>query len=57
MLEQYKEVLTVKDLYEILPLGKNAIYDLIKSNKIKHIRVGAKIIIPKQYLIDYLKSA
>lgn len=57
MLENYKDVLSVYDLYEILPLGKTSIYNLLNTNAIKNIRVGSRIIIPKQCLIDYLKTA
>lgn len=57
MLENYKDILSVNDLYTILPLGKNSIYKLISDNKIKHIRVGNKILIPKQYLIEFLETA
>ncbi len=57
MLEDYKDVLSVNDLYDILPIGRNNIYKLLNSNIIKNIRVGNKIIIPKQYLIDFLQSA
>jgi len=54
MLEKCNEVLTVKDLYGILPLGRSKIYELLKTNQIKHLRIGSKIIIPKQSLIDFL---
>ena len=57
MLEKYNEVLSVCDLYEILPLGKTTIYNLLNTNSIKNIRVGNRIIIPKQYLIEYLETA
>ncbi len=57
MLENYKDVLSVQDLYNILPIGRNSIYKLLNSNTIKNIRVGNKIIIPKQSLIDFLQTA
>lgn len=57
MLEKYKDVLSVNELLEILPLGKNSIYNLLHSGAIKYIRVGARIIIPKKYLIDFLDQA
>lgn len=57
MLENYNDVLTVQDLYEILPIGKNAVYKLLNDNKIKHIRVERKIIVPKQYLLEFLQAA
>ncbi len=57
MLEKYNDVLSVKDLYEILPIGRNNIYKLLNSNKIKNIRVGNKIIIPKPYVVEFLETA
>lgn len=54
MLEKCNDVLTVKDLFEILPLGRSKIYELLKNNHIKHLRIGKKIIIPKQSVIDFL---
>ncbi len=55
-IEDFNDVLTTRDLYEILPIGRNAVYKLLKDNTIKHIRIGKKMIIPKQCLIDFLKN-
>lgn len=58
MLEKYDDVLTVKDLQSILPLGKNSIYKLLRTKSIKSVRIGNKILIPKEFVIEYLmKSA
>mgnify|MGYP004519513027 CR=1 FL=1 len=57
MLEKYNDVLSIKDLKEILPICSKGIYNLLNTNKIKNIKVGTKIIIPKDSLIEYLKSA
>lgn len=57
MLNTYKDVLSVQDLYDILPIGKNNIYKLLNQNAIKNIRVGNKIIIPKQCVIEFLQTA
>lgn len=56
MLEDYKDVLTVQEVQKILKIGRNSIYKLLKNNEIKHICIGKKIIIPKQYVIDFLQS-
>lgn len=56
MLENYQDVLTVKEVQAILKIGRNSTYQLIKDNKVKHIRVGNKILIPKHYLIKFLQS-
>lgn len=57
MLKEYKDILTVKELYDILPLGKNKIYELLNNGCIKNIKIGKKILIPKKYLIDFLEIA
>lgn len=57
MLENCKDVLSVNELYNILPVGKSAIYKLLNSGKIKNLRIGNKIIIPKENVIEFLKSA
>lgn len=57
MLSEYPDVLTVKQLQELLPLGRNSIYNLIHSGAIRHLRAGNNILIPKVCLIEYLESA
>lgn len=56
MFDSYKDVLTVEDLCSALSLGKNKVYELLKSGAIKSIRIGNKYIIPKLYLIDFISS-
>jgi excisionase family DNA binding protein len=57
MLEKYKELLSVAEMKEALGIGRNAAYQLINENKIKHILVGSKIYIPKWCLLEFLRSA
>ena len=57
MLENMNDVLTTKDLYDILPIGKNSLYRLLETNIIKNVRVGSKFLIPKQSVIDFLKTS
>ena len=54
MFETYKDVLTVDDVCHALSLGKNSVYDLLHSGKIKSIKIGKKYLIPKVYLIDFI---
>lgn len=56
MFDNYADVMTVDELKEVLRIGRNAAYELIKNGSIKHIRVGKKILIPKQNVIDFLQS-
>ena len=57
MLKDYHDVLTVKELKEILRIGFNKVYDLLRNGDIKSLRVGNKIIIPKTAVIEYLSTA
>ncbi len=56
MLEEYNEILTIQDLMEILGVGKNAAYELLKSGEIRAFRLKGRWKISKTALIDYIKS-
>ena len=56
LLDEYKDVINVKDLCEILNIGKNTAYKLLKNNDIPNRRLGKKYIIPKFGVIEYLKG-
>lgn len=49
-------VMTVPEIAEILHIGRNAAYDLVKSGAIRSIRIGRNIRIPQSALIDYLNQ-
>lgn len=57
MLEQYNDVISVDQVCEILHIGRNTVYTLLKTNRIRNIRVGNKYIIPKRSIIDFLNAA
>lgn len=48
--------LRVEDLMPILGIGRNTAYELIRCGKIRNIRIGKQLRIPKQALIDYLSA-
>lgn len=54
--DQLPLVLSVDDLTEILGIGRNTAYDLIRCGKIKSVRIGHQIRVPKDSLLDYLKE-
>lgn len=57
MLKDYPDVLTVKQVAEILNIGINAAYGLINERTIGSHRIGKSIRVPKSCLIDYINSA
>ncbi len=54
MLNKYNDVLAVKELCEILGIGKNTAYRLLQSGEIPSVRIGNQYKIPKCYLKEYL---
>ena len=47
MLEDYKDVLQIDDIMEILKIGRNKAYDLIHAGEIKSLRIGRKLEFPR----------
>ena len=56
MLDEYGAILSVEEVMEILGVGKNAAYDLFRKNEISSFRLKNRWKIPKQSVIDELKS-
>ena len=42
MLEMYDDLLTVEEACEALKMGKNALYELLASGKLKAFRTGSR---------------
>lgn len=45
---------TVLEAKEMMGIGRNRLYDLIKENKIKSIKVGTHIKITKESIDDFM---
>jgi excisionase family DNA binding protein len=56
MFNEFTDILTIEDLQEALKIGRTTAYRIINNGKLKHIRIGKAIKIPKQFLIDYVKQ-
>lgn len=54
VLKDYKDVLTLEELKEILKIGRTKAYQLLQNKSIKSIKIGTNYRIPKKYVIDYL---
>lgn len=51
------DILTPQHLMAYLPLGRDAIYSALKSQAIRNVRIGQKIIVPKGALREFLGGA
>ncbi len=54
MFNEYKDVLTVKEVCAALGIGRNTVYRLLHSGELKSIRIGNKYKVPKKFLIEYI---
>lgn len=55
MLEQYDDVISVKELCEILRIGRNRAYELLQTNQIRGFQMGRPWKIPKVAVEEFLK--
>lgn len=55
-IEECGDILSVKDVHDILGIGYNKTYWLLKSGEIKSFKIGREIKIPKKCLIDYIEK-
>lgn len=46
--------LTVEEAGQVLRVGRNTAYDLVRCGQLRSIKVGKQIRIPKQALLEYL---
>lgn len=51
------KVLKVEELAVILAIGRNSAYELVRSGKIRSVKVGRTYRIPKAAVDEYLNSA
>lgn len=51
-----KSVLSVKDLAQILNIGINGAYSLVREGQIHSVRIGRQYRIPLASLTEYLKG-
>lgn len=51
---EYPDVLTTKDLQNILGISGKTVFRLLHSGQIKSIKVGRNFRVPKIYLLQYL---
>ena len=56
MLEQYNDIITIPELCEVLMIGRNRAYELLKTEQISAFQLGRNWKIPKIALEKYLKK-
>ncbi|MFQ5968122.1 MAG: helix-turn-helix domain-containing protein [Acidimicrobiia bacterium] len=54
IIDEAPEVLTVPEVAQVLRIGRNAAYQLVREGVIPHVRLGKTIRVPKAALLRYL---
>lgn len=54
--ETYSDMISIDDLCEMLTIGKNTAYHLLKTNQIKAFKIGRIWKIPRESVSEYVLS-
>ena len=57
MFQAYPDIVTVKQVQEMLNISRYSVYNLIKSRKIGGQKIGNGYKIPKIFIIDYVTES
>ena len=56
-IEQLPAIMRPDELADVLQIGRNSVYELLHSGKIKSFRIGHQIRISKAALLQFLQMA
>lgn len=56
MLNQTEDILTIRELCDILLIGRNRAYELLSAGAIKGFRIGRVWKIPRESVREYILS-
>ena len=57
MFNEFSDVVTVTELAEMLKIGRNTAYELVRAGIIQSVRIGRQIRVSKQTVKDYLSDS
>lgn len=55
MFDKFTDVVDVYEMCQMLKIGKKSAYKLLRQRRIKYVRIGRTIKIPKKYIIEFLE--
>ena len=55
VLKDYPDILTVEEMSKALGVSSKTGYQLLRDNKIEHLKVGRAYRVPKAHLLSYLQ--
>lgn len=57
LLTNTPDVLTVMEAAETLKVGRTTMYRLVRDGKVKHLKIGRKVLIPRKYLRIFIEKS
>ena len=54
MLENYPDMMSVEQMAQSLTIGLSSAYRLVHDKSVGSVRIGRKIVIPKQCVIEFV---
>lgn len=48
--------LTVEETGQVLRIGRNTAYEIVRCGKLRSVKIGKQLRIPKQAIVDYLNQ-
>ena len=55
ILKEYPDILTVEEMSKALGVNSKTGYQLLRENKVEHLKVGRAYRVPKVHLLSYLR--
>ena len=56
MFNEYSDVITIDELCEMLRIGRNKAYELLRSGNIKAFRCGRTWVISKEAVAEFVRA-
>lgn len=53
-LDECKDVLSIEDVQDVLGIGRNTVYRLLRDGTIASLKIGNKYLIPKVSIVEML---
>ena len=55
VLKEYPDILTVDEMSKALGVSSKTGYQLLRDNKVEHLKVGRAYRVPKAHILSYLR--
>lgn len=57
MFRNFNDMVTVTELADMLKVGRNTAYELVRAGTVPSIKIGRQMRVSKQSVIDYISRA